>query len=111
VAAPMSSAVLGAALGLLGIFVPGLLILLGALPFWNSLRRQAAAQSMMSGINASVVGLLAAALYSPIWTSSVKTPRDFGVALLGFALLTAWHAPPLVVVIIAAASGALFAVI
>jgi chromate transporter len=111
VAAPMSSSVVGAALGLLGIFIPGLLILLGALPFWNSLRRQAAAQSMMSGINASVVGLLAVALYSSVWASAVKTPRDFGVALLEFALLTVWHTPPLAVVIIAAASGALFAVV
>ena len=68
----------GAALGLFGIFLPGILILLGALPFWDSLRKRVAAQAAMRGVNAAVVGLLGAALYNPLWTSSVKTPGDFG---------------------------------
>jgi len=59
----------------------------------------------MRGVNAAVVGLLGAALYNPVWTTSVKSPGDFGIALVGFVLLTAWQAPPLVVVAISAFSG------
>jgi len=60
---------------------------------------------MMRGVNAAVVGLLGADLYNPVWTSSVRTPGDFGIALVGFVLLTAWRAPPFLVVIISAISG------
>src|SRR5207244_1907533 len=74
----------GAALGLIGIFLPGLLVLIGTLPWWSELRRRAGAQATMRGINAAVVGLLGAALYSPVWVSSVKTPADFVIALVGF---------------------------
>lgn len=95
----------GAALGLVGIFLPGLLILLGTLPFWDGFRRRAAAQATMRGVNAAVVGLLGAALYNPVWTSSVKTPGDFGIALVGFVLLTVWRAPPLIVVVVSALGG------
>ncbi len=95
----------GAALGLVAIFLPGMLILLGVLPFWESLRQRSGAQAIMRGINAAVVGLLAAALYTPLWTTSVHTPADFGVAILCFVLLTAWRASPLWVVIVGALSG------
>jgi len=95
----------GAALGLIGIVVPGMLILLGALPFWDTFRKRPGAQAVMRGVNAAVVGLLGAALYSPVWTSSVKTPADLAVALVGFVLLMAWRAPPLVVVVVSAAAG------
>jgi hypothetical protein len=87
----------GAALGLIAIFLPGMLILLGALPFWESFRKRAVAQAVMRSVNAAVVGLLAAALYNPLWTSSVRIPGDFGLALVGFVLLSAWRAPPLLV--------------
>ena len=97
--------VAGAALGLVGIFLPGMLILIGTLPFWETFRKRAGAQAMMRGVNAAVVGLLGAALYNPVWTSSVRTPGDFGIALICFVLLTAWRAPPLVVVIISALGG------
>jgi chromate transporter len=63
----------------------------------------------MRGVNAAVVGLLGAALYNPLWTSSVKTPGDFGLALVGFVLLTVWRLPPLVVVIVSALGGAALA--
>lgn len=99
----------GAALGLIGIFVPGILILLGTLPFWDSFRQRASAQAMMRGVNAAVVGLLGAALYSPVWTGTVKAPADFGIALVGFVLLTVWRAPPLVVVAFSAMAGILAA--
>ena len=102
---PAPHGIPGAALGLFGIFLPGVLILLGALPFWDGFRRRVAAQAAMRGVNAAVVGLLGAALYTPLWTSSVKTPGDFALALVGFILLTVWRLPPLVVVIVSALGG------
>ncbi|MGB6750443.1 MAG: chromate efflux transporter [Xanthobacteraceae bacterium] len=107
---PSPHGVAGAALGLIGIFLPGILILLGALPFWETFRKRAGAQAVMRGINAAVVGLLGAALYNPVWTSSVKTPGDFGVALVGFVLLTVWSAPPLLVVIVGGLGGIALAI-
>jgi len=101
----------GAVLGLIGIFLPGVLILMGTLPFWDSFRKRAGAQAVMRGVNAAVVGLLGAALYNPVWTSSVKTSGDFGIALVGFVLLTVWRAPPLVVVIVSALGGIIVAVL
>jgi chromate transporter len=105
VVSPSPHGLAGALLGLIGIFLPGVLILIGALPFWDGLRKRAAAQSVMRGVNAAVVGLLGAALYNPVWTSSVKAPGDFAIALVGFVLLTVWRAPPLVVVIVSALGG------
>jgi chromate transporter len=109
--APRHTAWAGAALGLFGIFLPGILILLGTLPFWDGFRKRVHAQAMMRGVNAAVVGLLGAALYNPVWTSSVKAPADFGIALVGFVLLMAWRAPPLLVVFISALSGMTFAMV
>jgi chromate transporter len=82
-----------------------MLILVGTLPFWDKLRVRADAQAILRGVNATVVGLLGAALYDPIWTSSVKSAADVSVALAGFALLSVWRAPPLLIVIMGAASG------
>ena len=109
VANPSPHGVPGAVLGLVGIFLPGILVLLGTLPFWDALRKKTGAQAMMRGVNAAVVGLLGAALYNPVWTSSVHAPADFALALVGFVLLTAWCAPPLVVVIVSAIGGVLLA--
>jgi len=97
--------VAGAVLGLVAIFVPGILILIGTLPFWDRFRKRIEAQAIMRGINAAVVGLLGAALYNPVWTSSVRSPGDFGIALTGFALLTVWRAPPFIVVVASAFGG------
>jgi chromate transporter len=105
VVAPDPHGFAGAVLGLLGIFIPGLVLLLGALPFWDSFRKLAGAQAAMRGVNAAVVGILGAALYDPVSTSSVHSPRDFAVALVGFVLLTAWRTPPLAVVAFSAAAG------
>jgi len=95
----------GAIIGLVGIFVPGVLVLIGTLPFWDSFRKRADAQAIMRGVNAAVVGILGAALYSPVWSSAVLNPRDFALALVGFVLLTVWKAPPLVVVAVSAIGG------
>jgi chromate transporter len=105
VISPSPRGLAGAALGLIGIFLPGVLILLGALPFWETLRQRVGARAMMAGVNAAVVGLLGAALYSPLWTSSVRTSADFGVALVGFVLLTVWRVSPLLVVVLTALGG------
>ena len=99
----------GAVVALIAIFVPGLLALGGTLPFWHGLRTRPAAQAAMRGINAAVVGILAAALYDPVWTSAVLTPIDFAVAATGFMLLVAWRASPLGVVLLSAMAGAALA--
>ncbi|MGD0490471.1 MAG: chromate efflux transporter [Steroidobacteraceae bacterium] len=105
VATPSPHGLAGATLGLIAIFLPGMLILVGTLPFWNTLRAGAGARAAMRGVNAAVVGLLAAALYSPVWITSVKSARDLGVAIIGFVLLTVWRAPPLLVVLLGALGG------
>jgi chromate transporter len=103
---PPPSGVAGAGLALMSIFLPGLLLHLGTLPFWETFRRRPRTQAIMRGINAAVVGLLGAALYSPIWTSAVQGPYDFAIALASFILLVAWKAPPVIVVVLSVAAGA-----
>jgi chromate transporter len=95
----------GAILALVAIFLPGILLMTGTLPFWDALRTRPAAQAAMRGINAAVVGVLGAALYNPVWTTAVMTPADFALALVGFVLLTVWRAPPLLVVGLGALAG------
>ena len=97
--------VAGAALALAAIFTPGLLLLMAALPFWNGLRSVSSARAAMAGVNAAVVGLLAYALYNPVWTSAVKGPADFAIAAAGFVALIVWRAPPLLVVLATAAAA------
>jgi len=106
---PSPRGIAGAALGIVGIFLPGILVLLGMLPFWDIFRQRTGAQAVMRGINAAVVGLLGAALYSLLWVNSVRSPGDFVLALMGFVLLTAWRAPPLLVVILGALGGIVLA--
>jgi chromate transporter len=107
---PPPNGLAGAAISLIGIFVPGILALVAALPFWETFRKRTRAQAVMRGVNAAVVGLLGAALYSPVWTTSVDGPGSFGVALVGFVLLTVWEAPPLVVVAVSAIGGVVLAI-
>lgn len=102
---PAPSGLAGAAIALTAIFLPGLLLVYGTLPFWDALRVRPAAQAAMRGANAAVVGILGAALYSPVWTSAVLSPRDFVLALAGFLLLTVWKAPPWIVVLLLATAG------
>ncbi|MDO5613700.1 MAG: chromate efflux transporter [Paracoccus sp. (in: a-proteobacteria)] len=103
VAAPAGLA--GAAVALMAVFLPGFLLLIAALPFWDDFRRQPAAQSAMQGANAAVVGILGAALYSPVFTSAVAGMPDFALALACAVLLIAWGLPSWAVVIIAAIGG------
>lgn len=103
---PAPNGLAGAAICLVAIFLPGFLLLVGALPFWDSFRKYPLAQAAMRGANAAVVGILAAALYSPVWTSAVLNPYDFALASAGFVLLAVWAAPPWVVVILLSLGGA-----
>ena len=90
---------------LLGIFLPAWLLIGGALPFWHRLRAKRWAQAALAGANAAVVGVLLAALYDPVFTESVRGPRDAVAALLAFGLLEHWRAPPWLVVAASAAAG------
>ena len=95
----------GAAIAVVAIFLPGIMVLMGTLPFWHALRRRPHAQAAMLGTNAAVVGLLGAALYNPVWTSAVLTPADFAIAATGFLLLLVWRVPPIGVVLLSALAG------
>ena len=102
---PEPNGVMGSVIALLAVFLPGFLILIGVLPFWDRFRSMARAQSLMQGANAAVVGILGAALYSPVFTSAIGDTRDFTLALACFVLLMAWKMPPWGVVIVAALGG------
>ena len=102
---PPPNGIAGAVLCLVAIFLPGLLLVTGALPFWNGFRARPMAQAAMRGTNAAVVGILASALYDPVWTSAISNRRDFAVALVGFVLLTVWRVPPWAVVLLTALAG------
>jgi chromate transporter len=108
---PPPNGLAGAAIALVAVFLPGLLLVYGTLPFWDALRRRPTAQAAMRGANAAVVGILGAALYNPVWTSAVLTPRDFALALAGFLLLIVWKTPPWVVVVLLAVAGTILSLI
>jgi chromate transporter len=96
----------GALIALVAIFLPSFLFVIGILPFWNRLRAIKAFQSALRGINATVVGILLAALYQPIWISAIHAPVDFALGLLAFGLLVIWKLPPWLVVLLSALIGA-----
>lgn len=100
--ASMSSAPsgwLGGLIALLAIFLPSFLLIAGALPFWEALRRRRRVQAALMGVNAAVVGLLLAALYDPVWTSAIHDPADFALALAALIALTRWKMPAWLVVL------------
>jgi chromate transporter len=88
---------IGALVSVIAILLPGLLLVAGVLPWWRSVARHPSAARALAGVNAAVVGLLAAALYDPVWTSAVLSPRDFAIALTGFVLLAATRTSSLLV--------------
>lgn len=108
---PAPSGLAGAALCLISIFLSSFLLIVGALPFWETLRRQTVAQSFLRGINAAVVGLLLAALYNPVWTSGILSVKDFALAITAFLFLFMWQTPPWLVVVGCAVGGALLSAI
>jgi chromate transporter len=99
----------GGLICLLAIYLPSFLLLVGVLPYWDALRRRAGVQSALKGVNAAVVGLLLAALYTPVWTSAILGPADFAIGIAAFLLLALWRVPPWIVVALGAASAQLLA--
>lgn len=99
----------GGLICLVAIYLPSFLLLIGVLPFWDRLRRMPVVRSALAGVNAAVVGLLLAALYTPVWTSAILTARDFAIGIVAFLLLSFWAVPPWFVVILGAVSTAVAA--
>lgn len=104
-----TNGILSATIALLAIFLSGFLLLIGVLPFWNSLRQNASAQAAMRGANAAVVGVLGAALYTPVFTSTITGPATFTLALTCFVVLTTRKLPPWTVVLVGALGGSILA--
>jgi chromate transporter len=104
---PQPNGWVGAAICLLGVFLPSFLLVIGALPFWEALRQRPMAQAALAGVNAAVVGLLLAALYHPVWTAGIINASDFALACAAFLLLFMWQAPPWLVVILCATGAAI----
>jgi len=96
---------IGAALALVAIFLPSALLVVGALPFWDALRRIPTARRAMAGVGAAVVGVLAAALYTPVFTSGITSPATMAVAVAAFVALAAWKVPAWAVVIASSLAG------
>jgi chromate transporter len=101
--AAASSPGAGALIAVVAIFLPGLLLAVAGSSLWAALAHRARLRAGITGVNAAVVGILAAALYSPVWTSAVHDPADIAVAAGALLLLTTQIVPPLVVVVLCAA--------
>ncbi|URM34539.1 chromate transporter [Cytobacillus firmus] len=97
----------GGLLATAAIFLPAFLLILGALPFWDTLRRNPNIRGALMGVNAAVVGILIAAFYHPIWTSSILEPADFAFAAVLFSMLVYWKLPPWIIVVTGAMGGTL----
>jgi chromate transporter len=107
-AAFLGTAIGGAVYGLIAlvaVFLPGFLLVIGTLPLMRAFRSNALYRAALKGVNAAVVGLVLAALYTPVWTSAITGPRDFVLALAAFLLLLFWRAPPWLVVLLGAAAA------
>ena len=106
-AGPEPNGLAGAAVALVAIFLPGLLLIAGLMPWWAELRRHRAARRALAGINAAVVGVLGAALYDPVFTAAVTSPLDMALGAVAFFALHTWRAPVWAVVLAMAGAGAL----
>jgi chromate transporter len=93
---------------LFAILLPPMLLVNGLLPVWNHLRSSTSAQALLAGANATVVGILLAALYQPIWTSAIDSPRSFSLAVILFGGLQFWKIPSWILVITGGIAGGLF---
>ena len=97
--------VLGATVATIAIFLPAALLVLGAMPFWERLRQMPRAGAALAGANAAVVGILGAALYTPVFTAGITGVITLSIAVVCYAALTSWKVPPWAVVIGAALVG------
>jgi chromate transporter len=105
---PGPSGWVGALVATVSIFASSFLLVGGLLPFWDTLRHRTGVRAALRGVNAAVVGVLLAALFTPIWTGSVHTPADFALGLVAFLLLALWAVPPWLVVVLGALAGEAF---
>jgi len=92
-ATPESNGVLGAIIALLGVFLSGFLLLIGTLTHRNRLRAWPEARSVTAGVNAAVVGVLAAALYNPVFAAEVTNTFDLALAAAAFFAIQVWKTP------------------
>jgi chromate transporter len=98
----------GSLLALVAIYLPAVLVLFAALPHWERLRSRTGARHLLAGANAAVVGLLASALYSPMWTTTITDPKRFALALAAYCGLQFWRTPPWIIVTACAGAGVAF---
>lgn len=105
VSAPGGEGILRAVVMLLFIFLPSFLLVAGVLPFWSMLRAHRRTRAAVAGVNAAVVGVLLAALYTPVFTSAVEGATDFAFVVIGFVMLASWRCPPWLIVLLAAVCG------
>src|SRR5699024_10788753 len=98
----------GGLVATVAVFLPAFLLILGALPFWDSLRNNPKIKGAIFGINAAVIGILISAFYFPIWTSSILAPVDFALAAILYSMLTYWKLPPWIIVVSGALGGAIY---
>jgi chromate transporter len=96
--------IIGAMVASVFIFLPGFLLVLAVLPYWQRISQQAKAKEAIAGANAAVVGLLAAALYDPIFTHAITQTNDLVIAALAYAALSRWKVPVLLVVVFCVAA-------
>ncbi|MBO8176230.1 MAG: chromate efflux transporter [Bacillus sp. (in: Bacteria)] len=89
----------GALVATIGVFLPSFLLLVGVLPFWNSIRERTGFRAPLLGVNSAVVGLLIAAFYDPVFTSAIRNEVDFVIAMLAFSYLMFWKGTPWKVVL------------
>lgn len=97
--------IVGALLALVAIFAPSALLVLGGLPFWDALRTSPTARRALMGVNAAVVGLLAAALYDPVFSEGITSSTSMAIAAVSFVALAVWTVPAWAVVVMAGALG------
>lgn len=100
----------GGIIATIAIFLPAFLLIIGSLPFWDLLRKNVKIQGAIQGINAAVVGILFAAFYDPIWTTTILSTKDFILATVLFGLLVYWKVPSWMIVIIGALGGILIGI-
>ncbi|ETP68326.1 ChrA protein [Planococcus glaciei] len=97
---------LGVLLAVVAMFLPSFLLVIGTLPFWSIIRTKSGVQAALKGVNAGVVGILLAALYDPVFTSGIRGPLDFAIAIIAFAMLVYFKLAPWIVVLVTAILGA-----
>ncbi|QKS43374.1 chromate efflux transporter (plasmid) [Paenibacillus cellulosilyticus] len=103
----VDSGVVGAIVATIAIFLPAYLLVVGAMPFWQTLLHHARFRGAVAGINAAVVGILLAAFYDPIWVTAITGAREFALALVLFTMLTYWKLPIWSIIVAGAIGGML----